>query len=166
VTDLAGTQISSLMETLPGIAQVLRSPVADAFINLIRAGAGQAPFNLADADEVMKYAVRRNLLQVDESERILAEAKEALAALAAAARARVAPAKPVAKAPPERKPAPVKKPAAAKKPVPAKKPAPARRPAPVKKLAPAKHSKSGRTMAKHPARKPARPAGKKPAPKK
>ena len=33
MTELGGTQISSLMEVLPGIAQVLRSPVADAIVN-------------------------------------------------------------------------------------------------------------------------------------
>lgn len=75
MTDLSGTQISSLLETLPGIAQVLRSPVADAFIGLIRAGTRQAEFDLGDAEEVMRYAVRRNLISADESEQILAEAR-------------------------------------------------------------------------------------------
>jgi hypothetical protein len=88
VTDLAGTQISNLLETLPGIAQVLRSPVADAFVGMIRAATGEAPFNFADADEILKYAVRRNLMAVEESERILAEARQAATAQAAAARAR------------------------------------------------------------------------------
>lgn len=88
MTDLAGTQISSLMETLPGIAQVLRSPVADAFVSLIRAATGRGPFNLADADELMKYAIRRNLMTTDEAERILAEAREAMAAAAEVAKAK------------------------------------------------------------------------------
>jgi len=88
VTDLAGTQISSLMETLPGIAQVLRSPVADAFVSLIRAATGRGQFNLADADELMKYAIRRNLMTTDEAERILAEAREAMAAAAEVAKAK------------------------------------------------------------------------------
>ena len=87
MTDLAGTQISSLMETLPGIAQVLRSPVADAFVSLIRAATGRGQFNLADADELMKYAIRRNLMTTDEAERILAEAREAMAAAAEVAKA-------------------------------------------------------------------------------
>lgn len=78
MTDLTGTQISSLLETLPGIAQVLRSPVADAFVGLIRAASGQGTFNLADADEVMKYAVRRNLMSADESEQVMLEAREAV----------------------------------------------------------------------------------------
>lgn len=147
MTDLAGTQISSLMETLPGIAHVLRSPVADAFVHLIRAGSGQAPFSLADADEVMKYAVRRNLLASDEAERTLAEAREALAVAAAALKAK-APKPPAAVAPVRqvaaRKPAP-------KKTVVVKKPA--AKPAPRKPAKPAP-------------RKPAKPAAKKPAPKK
>lgn len=88
MTDLAGTQISSLMETLPGIAQVLRSPVADAFVSLIRAATGRGEFNLADADELMKYAIRRNLMTADEAERILAEAQEAMAAAVAVAKAK------------------------------------------------------------------------------
>jgi len=75
VTELGGSQISSLMEVLPGIAQVLRSPVADAIVNLIRAGLRQREFELADAEEMLKYAVRRNLMGQDESDRVLAEAK-------------------------------------------------------------------------------------------
>ena len=38
-SELAGSQITTLMEALPGIATVLRSPVADAMIGMIRAGA-------------------------------------------------------------------------------------------------------------------------------
>ena len=38
-TELGSTQISTLLETLPGIANVLRSPVADALVNVIRAAA-------------------------------------------------------------------------------------------------------------------------------
>src|SRR5512147_259048 len=65
------------METLPGIANVLRSPVADAIINMIRAGVRLREFQYADADELVKYAIRRNLLGNDEGERVLAEAKAA-----------------------------------------------------------------------------------------
>ena len=79
VTELAGTQLSSLLETLPGIAKVLRSPVADAMVNLVKAASGQASFNLADAEELMRYAIRRNLIAADESERVLAETREVLA---------------------------------------------------------------------------------------
>ncbi len=75
MTELAGSQISSLMEVLPGIAQVLRSPVADAIVGLIRAGCRLKEFELVDAEEMVKYAVRRNLMTQDESERVLAEAR-------------------------------------------------------------------------------------------
>ncbi len=75
MTELGGSQISSLMEVLPGIAQVLRSPVADAIVNLIRAGLRQREFDLADAEEMLKYAVRRNLMGQEESDRVLAEAR-------------------------------------------------------------------------------------------
>ena len=109
MTDLAGTQISNLLETLPGIAQVLRSPVADAFVNVIRAATGEGPFNFADADEILKYAVRRNLMAVDESERVLAEAKLAAGTQAAAAKAR-----PAKVAAPRPQPAPRKSPKVAK----------------------------------------------------
>jgi hypothetical protein len=74
-TELGGTQITSLMEVLPGIAQVLRSPVADAIVNLIRAACRVREFDLADADEMLNYAVRRNLMAADERERVLAEAR-------------------------------------------------------------------------------------------
>jgi len=84
VTDLTGPQISSLLETLPGIAQVLRSPVADAFVGLIRAASGQQPFSLEDAEEIMRYGVRRNLIGAEESERVLIETRDALKAARAA----------------------------------------------------------------------------------
>ena len=74
-TELGGTQISSLMEVLPGIAKVLRSPVADAIVNLIRAACRVREFDIADADEMLKFAVRRNLMGQEESERVLAEAR-------------------------------------------------------------------------------------------
>ena len=74
-TELGGTQITSLMEVLPGIAQVLRSPVADAIVNLIRAACRVREFDLADADEMLNYAVRRNLMAAEERERVLAEAR-------------------------------------------------------------------------------------------
>lgn len=161
MTDLAGTQISSLMETLPGIAHVLRSPVADAFINLIRAGSGQAAFSVSDADEVMKYAVRRNLVVSDEAERILAEAREALAVAAAAAKAKppklpaaAAPARPVAK-----KPAPVKK-------KPAAKPSAKKSTRPAAKKSAARKVVARKTGGRPTPKKSSRPAARKPAPKK
>jgi hypothetical protein len=122
MTELGGSQITTLLETLPGIAQVLRSPVADAVVNLIRAGARLREFQVKDAEELVNFAIRRGLLGPSEGERVLAEAQAATerrqekAAERAAGRAAKAPAptpaRPVAKA--AKKPAP--KPAA-KKPV-------------------------------------------------
>jgi urease accessory protein UreF len=73
VSELGGSQISTLLETLPGIANVLRSPVADALGSVIRAAARLSEFNVADADELIRYATRRGLLGQDEGDRILAE---------------------------------------------------------------------------------------------
>jgi hypothetical protein len=133
------------MEVLPGIAQVLRSPVADAIVNLIRAGLRQREFELADAEEMLKYAVRRNLMGQDESDRVLAEAKAVIQRRAerAAEREKNAPAKrppaavvarPKAKAPPRPKPK-----AAGKKAKPA-----ASHHRPAKPAKPAKHAKKKR----------------------
>jgi hypothetical protein len=77
VSDLGGSQISSLMETLPGIANVLRSPVANAIVNLVRAATRLADFNIADAEELVHYATRRSLLGNDEGEQLLADARMA-----------------------------------------------------------------------------------------
>jgi urease accessory protein UreF len=73
VSELGGSQISTLLETLPGIANVLRSPVADALGNVIRAAARLTEFSAADADELIRYAARRGLLGQDEGDRLLAE---------------------------------------------------------------------------------------------
>jgi hypothetical protein len=73
VSELGGSQISTLLETLPGIANVLRSPVADALGSVIRAAARIGEFNVADAEELIRYATRRGLLGNDEGDRILAE---------------------------------------------------------------------------------------------
>ena len=73
MSELGGSQISPLLETLPGIANVLRSPVADALGSVIRAAARLTEFNVADADELIRYATRRGLLAQDEGDRILAE---------------------------------------------------------------------------------------------
>ena len=131
-SELAGSQITTLMEALPGIATVLRSPVADAMIGMIRAAARLKDFSMAEADELIKYATRRGLLGNDEGERVLAEAlaaeqkrQERLAERhqresdkkAAAAAPKPAPApKPVAKAKAVTKPKPVKVVKAAAKP--------------------------------------------------
>ena len=76
MTELAAPQISSLMEALPGIAHVLRSPVANAIVALSRAGAGLEEYAIAHAEELMRYGVRRNLLTHDEVEKVLAEIRE------------------------------------------------------------------------------------------
>jgi NH3-dependent NAD+ synthetase len=44
---------------------------------MIRAGVRLRDFQYADADELVKYAIRRNLLGNDEGERVLAEARAA-----------------------------------------------------------------------------------------
>jgi len=77
VSELGGAQISTLLESLPGIATVLRSPVADALVNVIRAGARLSEFDIADADELVKYASRRSLLTEEEGERLMAELQAA-----------------------------------------------------------------------------------------
>jgi urease accessory protein UreF len=76
-SELGASQISTLLETLPGIANVLRSPVADALLNIIRAGARVGEFQLADAEELIKYATRRGLVGQEEGDRVLIEVREA-----------------------------------------------------------------------------------------
>jgi len=78
MAELGGSQISSLLEALPGIASVLRSPVADALVRAIKGAAGIGEFTAEDAEELIRYAVRRGLIGADEGERVLAEAQEAL----------------------------------------------------------------------------------------
>ena len=76
--ELGGSQISSLLEALPGIASVLRSPVADALIKAMRGAAGIADFAPEDAEELVRYAVRRGLIGPDEGDRVLSEVQEGL----------------------------------------------------------------------------------------
>jgi hypothetical protein len=76
-SDLGGSQISSLLEALPGIANVLRSPVANAIVNLIRAAARLTEFNIADAEELIQYGARRSLIASDEGDQLLAEIRAA-----------------------------------------------------------------------------------------
>lgn len=76
--ELGGSQISSLLEALPGIASVLRSPVADALIKAMRGAAGLADFTSEDAEELVRYAVRRGLIGPDEGDRVLGEVQEGL----------------------------------------------------------------------------------------
>lgn len=74
---LAGPQITALLESVPGIASVLRSPVADALVNMIRAGARLGEFRLEDAEEIVQYATRRGLIGGDEGERVLFDVRTA-----------------------------------------------------------------------------------------
>jgi len=76
--ELGGSQISTLLEALPGIASVLRSPVADALVRAIRAAAGVGEFAAEDAEELVRYAVRRGLIGADEGDRVMAEVQDAL----------------------------------------------------------------------------------------
>lgn len=76
--ELGGSQISSLLEALPGIASVLRSPVADALVKAIRAAAGIGEFEIDDAEELVRYAVRRGLIGPDEGDRVLTEVQGGL----------------------------------------------------------------------------------------
>jgi polyhydroxyalkanoate synthesis regulator phasin len=78
--ELGGSQISSLLETLPGIASVLRSPVADALVRAMRAASGLGAFTAEDAEELVRYAVRRGLIGADEGDRVLSEVQDALKA--------------------------------------------------------------------------------------
>jgi hypothetical protein len=75
--DLGGSQISALLESVPGIRNVLRSPVADALVNMIRAGAGLRPFAFSEAEELVQYSVRRGLINQTEGEQVLAEVRSA-----------------------------------------------------------------------------------------
>lgn len=166
-TELGGMQVTSLMEALPGIASVLRNPVADAFVGLIRAGARLGDFKVADAEEILRYAVRRTLMTQDETERVLAEVREATEKRAekAAERERGKAAKKAAAPVPEPKRA---EPVEARRPEPAepkrvekKKAAPAPAPA-AKKAAPKKAAKpAAKSTAKAPAKAAAKPAAKK-----
>ena len=72
-SELGNAQISTLLETLPGIANVLRSPVADALLNVIRAAARLTDFAVEDAEELVKYATRRGLLGIEEGDRLLVD---------------------------------------------------------------------------------------------
>src|SRR4029077_17860834 len=100
--ELGGSQISSLLEALPGIASVLRSPVAGALVRAIRGAAGMGEFAVDDAEELIRYAVRRGLIGPEEGDRVLADVQGALKR-----RPPRSPARP--------KPAPKKKPAGKKK---------------------------------------------------
>lgn len=73
MTELAAPQISSLMEALPGIAAVLRSPVANAIVSLSRAAAGLEEFDATHAEELLRFGGRRNLLTQEEIDSVIEE---------------------------------------------------------------------------------------------
>lgn len=75
--ELGGSQISALLESVPGIANVLRSSVADALVNTIRSAAGLRPFSRQDAEELVQYAVRRGLIGTAEGDEVLADVRQA-----------------------------------------------------------------------------------------
>ena len=184
MTELAAPQISSLMEALPGIAAVLRSPVANAMVAISRAAAGLEEFQLVHGEELLKFGVRRNLLTPEEVDKVLDELREVVskrpakpvppvlkkaAALAPKPdlpkvphRPKGIQLKPVPKRPPPPPPPPPPK---AKAPAPVKKPV-AKKAAPPKVAAhkPAAHKSATHKPAAH---KPAahKPAAHKPAPK-
>lgn len=85
--ELGGSQISALLESVPGIVNVLRSPVADALVGMIRAGAGIEPIRHEHVDELVQYAVRRGLIPNSEGEQLLAEVRAAVPARRSRARA-------------------------------------------------------------------------------
>jgi hypothetical protein len=64
------------MEALPGIAAVLRSPVANAMVAISRSAAGLEEFQLAHAEELLRFGVRRNLLTPEEVDKVLDELRE------------------------------------------------------------------------------------------
>lgn len=106
------SQLSSLLESLPGIASVLRSPVADAIIGMIRAAIGLQDFSEEEASELIRYAVRRGLIPTDEGDRVLAEVEGSRPSRRKAQRARESGKKALA--------TPAKRPVAKAKPAPAK----------------------------------------------
>lgn len=77
--ELGESQLSSLLESVPGLASVLRSPVADAIVNMIRAGAGLGDYREEDARELVQYATRRGLIPQSEGAELIAELEAAAA---------------------------------------------------------------------------------------
>jgi hypothetical protein len=72
-TELTSTTITNILEAVPGIKNVLRSPAADAMVNLTRAAAGLNSFDVRDARELLRFAFRRGLINNEEHDRVLAE---------------------------------------------------------------------------------------------
>jgi hypothetical protein len=105
--DLGGSQISALLESVPGIRNVLRSPVADALVNTIRSAAGLRPFAFEDVEELVQYAVRRGLINQAEGDQVIEDVRGIgpRRGRSKAKKTTRAKAKPRPKAPPKRRPA-------------------------------------------------------------
>jgi hypothetical protein len=147
--ELGGSQISALLESVPGIVNVLRNPVADALVGMIRAGAGVEEFSHDYANELVQYAVRRGLIQSGEGERVLADVEAAV------------PRRRSRKSPPDAKRRPVPparpRPSAKPKPVKGERRSPAGRPA--KKAAQRSSAGSVKKSTGRPVKKSAKRAG-------
>ena len=76
-TELTSTTITNILEAVPGIKTVLRSPAADAMVNLTRAAAGVISFDIKDAKELMRFAFRRGLINNEEHDQVLADVEGA-----------------------------------------------------------------------------------------
>ncbi len=76
-TELTSTTITNILEAVPGIKNVLRSPAADAMVNLTKAAAGIGAFDIKDARELLRFAFRRGLINNEEHDRVLAEVEVA-----------------------------------------------------------------------------------------
>jgi hypothetical protein len=120
--ELGENQISALLESVPGIASVLRNPVADALVNMIKAGARQGPFYAEDAEELVQYAVRRKIIGAKEGETLLGDVTKA-------AKGTTRPPKVIIRPPPSEKRRAF---GSARRVAPAVTPAPAVKPTPVK----------------------------------
>jgi hypothetical protein len=79
-TELTSTTITNILEAVPGIKTVLRSPAADAMVNLTRAAAGVGPFEMKDARELMRFAFRRGLINNEEHDHVLTDVEGAVQA--------------------------------------------------------------------------------------
>ncbi|MEX0692545.1 MAG: hypothetical protein WD934_11660 [Gemmatimonadales bacterium] len=141
MADLGGSQITALLESVPGIANVLRSPVADAIVSMIRAGAEIGPFHNEDAEELVQYAVRRGLISAREGDEVMADVHASAKGKNRTPKPKRKLPKPIPRGPFGRPRKPVGKPMVAK-PVATK--APARKAPPKKKAAAKKAAKPAR----------------------
>ncbi|MGH7583663.1 MAG: hypothetical protein ACREL5_10600 [Gemmatimonadales bacterium] len=154
MTELAAPQISSLMEALPGIAAVLRSPVANAMVALSRAAADLEEFQLADAEELLRFGVRRNLLTPEEVDKVLEELQAVVAKRPRPPQPKkVPPPKPPAPKVPHRPKGIQLKPMARRPPPPAPAPAPKPKPKVAAAAAPARKA-AAKAAPRKPAAKP------------